>query len=121
VLPATPLTADDAAAITALWQACERYDDGRAEIVAADVQSFLGAPRLDLRRDTVGLRADGELVALGVQLAVRHTFVHVLPAWRGNGLGSWLLRWTQDAARRAGANVTGQSLSDREHAAIALL
>ncbi len=121
MLPAAPLSPGDAAAITAVWQACERHDDGRAEVVAADVQSFMRAPRLDLRRDTVGLRADGDLVALGVQLAVRHTFVHVLPEWRGRGLGTWLLRWTQDAARALGAGVTGQSLSEREHAAIALL
>ena len=80
MLPAAPLAEEDAPAITALWQACERHDDGRAEVVAADVLSFMRSPRLDPARDTVGLRADGELVAFGVQLAVRHTFVHVLPA-----------------------------------------
>jgi mycothiol synthase len=121
MLPAAPLALADAPAITALWQACERYDDGRAEVVAADVLSFMQSPRLDLARDTVGLRDDGELVAIGIQLAVRHTFVHVLPEWRGHGLGTWLLRWSQDAARACGAHVTGQSLSEREHAAIALL
>jgi mycothiol synthase len=121
VLPAAPLAAEDAPTITALWQACERHDDGRAEVVAADVLASMRSPRLDPARDTVGLRADGELVAFGVQLAVRHTFAHVLPEWRGRGLGTWLLRWTQDAARAAGADVTGQSLSEHEHAAIALL
>jgi ribosomal protein S18 acetylase RimI-like enzyme len=118
---AAPLRAGDAAEITAVWRACERHDVGRPEIVAADVVAFLGGPRLDFERDTVGLRAGGELVALGVQLGERLTFVRVLPAWRGRGLGRWLVRWSQEAARALGAPATAQSVSEHERAATALL
>jgi GNAT superfamily N-acetyltransferase len=118
---AAPLGREDAGEVTAVWQECERHDDGRAEIVAADVVAFLDGPHLDFARDTVGLRADGELAALGVQLGVRLTFVHVLPAWRGRGLGTWLARWSQDAARALGATSTAQTVSEHELAAMALL
>jgi mycothiol synthase len=120
-LRAVPLTPEDAADVTAVWRACEIYDDGRAEIVPADVVAFLGGPRLDFQRDTVGIHAGGQLVAVGVQLGVRLTFVHVLPAWRGRGVGTWLSRWSQDAARALGATATAQTVSEHERAAIALL
>ena len=120
-LAAGPLAPEDAPAIAALWAACEAHDDGRVEIVEADVVSWFGSPRWDLARDSVGLRADGRLVAMGVQLGFGSTFVHVHPEWRGRGLGTWLLRWSQDAARAMGADHTAQPLSVDEHAAIALL
>ena len=118
---ASPLAPEDGPAILALWAACEEHDDGRVEIVEADIVSSFASPRLDLARDTVGIRAADELVAIGIQYAVRHTFVHVHPSWRGRGLGTWLMGWSQDAARALGADVTGQPLSANEHAAIALL
>ncbi len=118
---AAPLGPDDAGEITAVWRACERHDDGRAEIVPADVVAFLRGPRLDFERDTVGIRAGGDLVALCVQLGERLTFVRVLPAWRGRGIGTWLARWSQDAARALGATSTAQSVSEHERAAMALL
>jgi mycothiol synthase len=120
-LRAGPLSAGDADAVTALWRACEAHDDGAADVVDADVVSLLRSPRLDPARDTVGVRADGELVAFGIQRAVRSTFAQVRPDWRGRGIGTWLVRWTEEAARALGADVTGQSLSEREHAARALL
>jgi mycothiol synthase len=116
-LEATALTPADADAVTSLWAACEEHDDGAAEIVPADTVSFFKSPRLD----AVGVRDDGALVALAVQLAPRMTFVRVLPSHRGRGLGTWLMDWTHAAARSAGADVTGQSLSEHEHAARALL
>jgi mycothiol synthase len=120
-LNAAPLSAADAAAVTAVWAASEQYDDGRVEVVEADVVAVFGRPSLDVARDTVGI-LDGEaLVAIGLQLGVRSAFVHVLPAYRGRGIGTWLMRWSQDAARAIGADVTEQEISDNERAAIALL
>jgi mycothiol synthase len=120
-LRAAPLTADDAAALTAVWRTCEEHDDGRAECTEADAIAIAGRPSLDFARDTVGVRDGDALIAFGLQLGVRITFVQVLPAYRGRGIGTWLLRWSQDAARTLGASITAQEISDTEHAAIALL
>jgi mycothiol synthase len=120
-LRTAPLAPDDAAALTAVWRACEEHDDGRAEMVEADAVTIFGRPSLDFARDTVGVRDGDTLVAFGLQLGKRVTFVHVLPAYRGRGIGDWLLRWSQDAARALGAEVTAQEISDDERAAIALL
>jgi mycothiol synthase len=120
-LAATPLSAGDAAEITHVWRTSEEHDDDRAEMTHEDIVAAFKRPSLRLERDTVGVRDDGALVALGVQLRLRSTFVHVLPSHRGRGIGAWLLRWTQDAARAAGHDATGQPLSDGERAARALL
>jgi mycothiol synthase len=120
-LTAAPLSAADAAAVTSVWAACEQHDDGRVEVVEADVVAIFGRPSLDVARDTVGVREAGMLVAIGLQLGARITFVHVLPAYRGRGVGTWLMRWSQDAARAIGAEVTAQEISQQERAAIALL
>jgi mycothiol synthase len=116
-LRADPLEPDDADAVTAVWAACEEHDDGQAEIVPADAVAFFNSPRLA----AVGVRDRGRLVGLAVQLAPRLTFVRVLPSHRGRGIGTWLMDWTQDAARSAGGEVSEQSVSEHEHAAIALL
>jgi mycothiol synthase len=120
-LRAAPLSAADTGAVTKVWRACEEHDDGLAQFVEADAVASLGRPSLDFARDTVGVCDGDALVAFGLQLGVRITFVHVLPAYRGRGIGAWLLRWSQDAARVLGAELTAQEVSDNEHAAVALL
>jgi GNAT superfamily N-acetyltransferase len=120
-LRAASLSAADVGAVTSVWRACEEHDDGQAECTEADVVAFLGRPSFDFARDTVGVRDGEALVAFGVQLGVRITFVHVLPAYRGRGVGAWLLRWSQDAARMLGAELTAQEISDNNSAAITLL
>jgi len=120
-LRAAPLTAGDAAELTAVARACEEHDTGTAEWTEADAIAIAGRPTLDFARDSVGVRDGGALIAFGLQLGVRLTFVHVLPAYRGRGIGTWLLRWSQDAARAIGASVTAQEIAVTEHEAIALL
>jgi mycothiol synthase len=120
-LRTAPLGSADVTDLTAVWRACEEHDDGRAEMVEADAIAIYGRPSFDFARDTVGVRDGDALVGFGLQLGKRATFVHVLPAYRGRGIGAWLLRWSQDAARAVGAEVTAQEISDNERAAIALL
>jgi GNAT superfamily N-acetyltransferase len=120
-LRAAPLTADDTAELTAVFRACEEHDTGDADWTEADAIAVAGRPSLDFGRDTVGVRDGDALVAFGLQLGVRLTYVHVLPGYRGRGIGTWLLRWAEDAARAIGATVTAQELATTEHAAIALL
>ncbi len=116
-LQAAPLTPADAEAVTSVWAACEEHDDGAAEIVPADTVSIFKSPRID----AVGVRDAGALVGLAIQLAPRMTFVRVLPSHRGRGLGTWLMRWTQATTRAGGGDVTEQSISEHEHAAMTLL
>ena len=120
-LRAAPLAPADRAQIAAVWRACEEHDDGRADFSESDVVAIFGRPSLEPERDSVGVRDGDALVAFGLQLGHRITFVHVLPAYRGRGLGTWLMRWSQDAARAIGAQVTAQEISDGERGAIALL
>jgi mycothiol synthase len=120
-LRTAPLGPGDRREIAAVWRACEEHDNGRADFAESDVVAIFARPSLEPERDTVGVRDGGALVAFGLQLGHRSTFVHVLPEYRGRGIGTWLMRWSQDAARAIGASVTAQEISDGERAAIALL
>lgn len=120
-LAEAPLTAGDAAAVTAVWQACEIDADGAPDFEEADVVAFTQRPSFDFARHTRGVRDGGELVAFGVVLLPRISFVHVLPAHRGRGIGTRLLGWSEETARAAGMDDAAQDVSDNDPAAIALL
>jgi mycothiol synthase len=120
-LRSAPLGSEDRRALAAVWRACEEHDDGRADFSEADAVAIFGRPSLEPERDSIGVRDGRALVAFGLQLGPRITFVHVLPGHRGRGIGTWLMRWSQDAARAIGAPVTAQEISDNERGAIALL
>jgi mycothiol synthase len=120
-LRSAPLSRADIPEIAAVWRECELHDDGRADVTESDIIAFAGRPSLDFARDTVAVRDGDALVAFGVQLGHRMTFVNVLPDFRGRGIGTRLLRWSQDAARAIGARETAQEISDGERAGIELL
>ena len=95
------LTLDDAPALARLWAAAEAADDTGENYDADDVAEELGAPLLDLARDTIGVFGpDGEFVAWGglrggpAQISDVHRVWAdgtVLPAARGRGIGRELL------------------------------
>jgi mycothiol synthase len=120
-LTTAPLTPGDAADVTRVWRACEIHDDGEALFTEEDFVAASKRPSMDLARHTMGVRDGGRLVAVAMLHGERQAFVVVLPSHRGRGIGTWLLRWTEDAARLAGHERSSQSLSDGEHAARALL
>lgn len=119
-LTTAPLTPEDGPAVARVWRACEIHDGGEALFTEEDFVATCQRPSTDLRRDSVGVREGGELVALALLLG-RDAFGGVLPSHRGRGIGAWLLRWTQDAARAAGRRQTCQSLSENAYDAQALL
>lgn len=120
-LRASPLGVADADEAIHVWNECELHDVGETVFTTADWVVVAQIPSIDLERDAIGLRAGGELVAVGLVEDSRHAYVHVLPAWRGRGIGSWMLRWTQAAARAAGHTETGQTIADGRSDAVALL
>ena len=120
-LPTAPLAPGDAGEVARVWRACEMHDDGEALFTEEDFVAACLRPSMDLERDTVAVRDGGAIVAVGLLLGERDAFVHVLPSHRGRGIGAWLLRWTEDAGRAAGRSWTCQTLSEHEHAAMALL
>jgi mycothiol synthase len=120
-LTAEPLSRPEIPEVSAVWRACELHDDGQADVTEDDLIAYSARPSLDFARDTVGVRDGRGLVGFGVQIGHRITFVHVLPEHRGRGIGTWLMRWSQDAARAIGARETAQEISEREPGAIALL
>jgi GNAT superfamily N-acetyltransferase len=120
-LTTAPLVPCDAAAVAHVWRTSEIHDDGEALFTEEDFVVACARPSMDLERHTVGVRDGGELVALAMLFGERSVFAYVLPSHRGRGIGAWLLRWSEDAARAAGHARACQSLSENEHAARALV
>jgi mycothiol synthase len=120
-LTTAPLTLDDVPEVAGVWRAAELHDDGEALFAEEDFIAAAQQPSMDLARHTVGVRDGGELVALAMLHGERTVFASVHPERRGRGIGAWLLRWSEDAARAAGHERVAQSLSENERAARALL
>jgi GNAT superfamily N-acetyltransferase len=120
-LTTAPLTRQDSAAVAHVWRASELHDDGEAMFTEEDFVVACERPSMDLERHTIGVRDGDELVALAMLFGERSVFAHVHPSHRGRGIGAWLLRWTEDAARAVGHDRVSQTVSENEHAARALL
>ncbi len=97
-LSARPLTAGDIESAFDVREACERADVGQTETDLSDLRANWSRPDFSPERMTVGVFDGERLVATGEVFAWR-AYVSVLPAYRGRGVGAWLLGWTEDAAR----------------------
>ncbi|QCW52235.1 GNAT family N-acetyltransferase [Nocardioides dongxiaopingii] len=110
-LTSRPLTLDDAAAVQALIATEEQRDLGRTTVSLDDVVGEWQRPDRDLAASTTGVERDGVLVGYG-EVDDGHAFAGVHPDEQGRGIGRWLARWTEDAARAAGHPVlSGQVLA----------
>jgi len=107
-------TRADVAAITALIAACEIADNGLAEVHPTDVeQSF------DLAGDAGGVivvEAPDQLVAWAT-VANGRADADVHPRWRGRGIGSTLLAWSEERASAAGTPEVRQVVTNADTAA----
>lgn len=120
-LTTAPLGAGDAAEVARMWHACELHDDGKALVTEEDFVTVLQRPSLEFERDTVAVRDGDAIVAAGLLFGERFVFANVAPSHRGRGVGTWLLRWSEDAGRAAGRDRSCQKLSENQRAGIALL
>jgi mycothiol synthase len=108
-LTARPAGTQDIPAIIELIGACELEADGVAEIDEDDV-SF-ERHGFDADRDTLLVFDEDELVAWA-ELYRGRAEADVRPSHRGRGVGSTLLRWTEERARELGEAWVNQTKTD---------
>ncbi|MFI5710847.1 GNAT family N-acetyltransferase [Kribbella sp. NPDC051620] len=104
---ARPIEKTDAGEWAALMNDVQVTDQNGENYSAEDLVEELGDPKLDTARDTVGLWADGVMVAYGVvywrknlvDVDRLNTDSAVRGDWRRRGLGQALLSWEIGRAR----------------------
>ncbi|MFI2641908.1 GNAT family N-acetyltransferase [Streptomyces sp. NPDC018610] len=116
-----PATTADVHAIHRLVAACEHALHGRVTTGSDHITADLALPGLELKSDTLLVRGPGGEPAGWGWVKGRRATVHVHPDHRGRGLGGSLLGWTETRAGRLGGDRLAQTVSDDDHAAVALL
>lgn len=90
--------------------ACELADSGRTDLETADiVGNLVGADR---ERDACVIVQNGRIVGWGLIWTARKRWADVHPQARGQGIGTWLLRWAAWRSKQLGADRTGQTIDD---------
>lgn len=117
---ARPPEPGDLDSVIEVVAASELAATGVADVTLDDVRSDWQRPSFDLANDAVVVTDGGRVVAYAEVFAGR-AWVHVHPEARGRGIGAALLRWTETRARELGSEKLGQTVSDDEPAAAALL
>jgi mycothiol synthase len=112
----------DVDAITAMVAAAEVVANGVVDIDREDIEAELALPAVDAERHTLVVERGGEVAAWAVlEQDRRTTYADVHPDHRGLGIGTVVLDWCERAARDAGLTEVGQTRSDAEGDANALL
>jgi len=114
------ITTGDIDAVVTLTNACELHDVGFTMWDAADLSSDFRLDTVDASLDTIGIWGGQRLVGWGF-VPDRFVWVDVHPDARGQGIGSWLRRWTERRARERGLDRVGQTIHDRAEGATRLL
>jgi ribosomal protein S18 acetylase RimI-like enzyme len=111
-----PLELSDRDAAVAVIAADESSFGEPPLISGEDVDAAWGRPAFDLATMSLGVFADGRLVACGEVLRDRaENSVH--PEYTGRGIGTALAKWTWGVAAAQGYDQVGQSIDDRNLAA----
>jgi mycothiol synthase len=110
-LSARPLTAGEVESAFHVRTACERADLGETETEFSDFSANWSRPDFHPERMTMGVFDGDRLVATG-EVFTRRAYVSVLPAYRGRGIGAWLLGWAEDTARADGRTDVYQWIGD---------
>ena len=106
-LTTRPLTAADAAAVTAVISAQELDDVGEVIIEEADIVADWQRPGYDVNASSIGVFDGEQLVAYAESGSGGRGDAAVLPEHRGRGIGTQLAAWMQVRAREQGQPVVG--------------
>jgi GNAT superfamily N-acetyltransferase len=107
---ARPLFDEDLDEVLAMVNACELADSGEAMLDKSDVLSNLAGADRD--RDACVIVQNGRIVGWGLIWTKRKRWADVHPDARGQGIGTWLLKWAAWRAKQLGADRTGQTIDD---------
>ena len=117
-----PASLDDAPAIHAVIDACERSMYGRSQTDLSHVVADLTRPGVDPRLDALTVRGpSGEAVGWAWVKLGRRCTIDVHPEHTGRGLGTALLGWAEARSRQFDSRELGQTVPDLDEAAAALL
>ncbi len=119
-LTARALTGPDAQAVVDIVGACEVAEFGEVFVEIEDVWSDWARPAFDLATDSIGVELDGRLIAVAEVFKGRRAEVNVHPDHQGGGIGTALMLWTWEQARRHGSPLIGETVSDGNEAAARL-
>jgi GNAT superfamily N-acetyltransferase len=120
-LTARPLTVEDIDAVVAMANECEMHDSGELMWERADLLSDSSTDGFDRRADWIGVFEGEQVVGWGMVVHGRSAWIDVRPSSRGDGVGTWLRRWSEDRARENGSGRIGQTIDDSLEGAQALL
>lgn len=119
-LSSRPATTDDIDEITALIEACEARDVGEVDIDRDDVEMAFDRHGFDPAGDSLLIVRGGRPVAYAEAYHDRAE-AYVRPNFRGRGLGSAVLAWTERRALEHGEAKVSQNVADANEGAAALL
>lgn len=111
-LTTRPLQTSDSRALFDLIAAQEQHDTGSVDIEEADLISDWARPGHDLPASSIGVYADGRLVAYGEHLWGDRADAAVHPDHRARGIGTWIAAWIRDLARSRGATKVGMPVPE---------
>ena len=114
-----PATTEDARHILRLVEIAEEHYDGNVEVDMSDIEMDFQRVGFDLARDCV-LVFDGDEAVAWADVHKERPEADVRPSHRGRGIGTALLRWSEEHARTLGAEKVSQTVTDRNADARAL-
>ena len=120
-LTARSMTLADVDIVTELVAACELHHDGVVEIDREDIEVDWARPGYGLANESCGLFDGDRLVAEAEVFKGKRAEINVHPDSLGRGIGTALLRWTEDLAARQGSTRVSQTTTDANTAAAAIL
>jgi mycothiol synthase len=115
-----PCTIDDAETAYKVVAASQLDVDGQVELDLEDIGTEWSSPAVDMGTQSLAVLNEERIVSWALVKRGRAQ-VWVQPTFRGRGLGTALLTWTEDAARRQAWSDLFQITSDNDQAAASLL